>query len=186
MKISRSQSVCAIVLILAGCAAHAEPVGAGPSSSAAAGGEAATPAASAAPSSTAPSGEDAVATTCENVLTPAAGADIDAAGYVLHTELPAGPDVIMASMIDQGGLSCYWASGGDIVAWLGLVAMDDTAWSAQRAELVSDGYTASDDPITGTLQGAQSGDNYPTLVNSDGVTYYVSQPSLLSSVVALQ
>ncbi|PXA70353.1 hypothetical protein [Cryobacterium arcticum] len=114
-------------------------------------------------------------------------ADIDAAGYLPINTVPAGPDSIMASMIDEGGFSCYWASvGGDVVAWLGQVGMDTAAWDAQQSELIAAGFTESDDPIPGTLQGVRSGDDYPTLVNDGGVTYYVSTPSFLTSVAALQ
>lgn len=167
-----------IIMAFTGCAAQeaASPAPASPTSPS-----------PATPASVEPSSDPTTTATCETVLTPAAMADIDAAGYLPIAAVPAGPDSIMASMIDQGGFSCYWASaGGDVVAWLGQVGMDSAAWSAQQSELLAAGFTESDDPFPGTLQGARSGDDYPTLVNDGGVTYYVSTPSFLSSVAALQ
>lgn len=121
------------------------------------------------------------------MLTESALADLKAAGWTLSTEVLGGHSGLMASMVDQGGLSCYWATvGGDVPLWYGQVAMDESTWSAQRAELTAAGYTESDDPISGALLGERWGDAYPALVNSEGVTFYVSQPSDFASVAALQ
>lgn len=121
------------------------------------------------------------------MLTEPALADIVAAGWTLRTELPGGHSGLMASMVDQGGLSCYWTSaGGDVPLWYGQVAMDESTWSAQRAELTAAAYTESDDPVSGALLGERSGDDNPALVNREGVTVYVNQPSYFASVAALQ
>ncbi|WP_146069423.1 hypothetical protein [Cryobacterium sp. Y11] len=124
--------------------------------------------------------------TCVNVITEKATAAFARANYPLLTELPSGPDPIMALLVEQGGLSCYWADGYDIVAWLGLADMDDATWTALRTELLATGYVQSDDPVAGTIQGERAGDAYPALVNRDGATYYVGSSGMLSSVVALQ
>ncbi|ANP71870.1 hypothetical protein PA27867_0903 [Cryobacterium arcticum] len=117
---------------------------------------------------------------------PALG-DIAAAGWTLQTDLPGGHSGLMASMVDLGGLSCYWTSdGGDVPLWYGQVAMDESTWSAKRAELTAAGYTESDEPVTATLLGERSGDDNPAVVNRDGVTFYVSQPSYLDSLAGLQ
>lgn len=176
--------VVAAVVVLGGCSAVTVPEAAAPSEAPEPSAAATTPATD--PASPAP---DAIPAdfTCESVLTPTALADIDSAGYLLRTEVPSGPDSIMSSMLDQGGVNCYWVSAGDdVVAWLGQAPMDEARWHAQRAELVAAGYTESDDPMTGTLRGPRSGDDYPTVVNSGGVTYYVGQPGFLSSVLSLQ
>jgi hypothetical protein len=55
-----------------------------------------------------------------------------------------------------------------------------------RADLVANGYVETNTPITGTIQGALSGDAIPALVNVNGVTYYVGYSGLLSSVLVLQ
>lgn len=128
----------------------------------------------------------AVKATCENVITEMTAADFANANYPLLTKLPSGPDPIMAPLVEQGGLSCYWADGYDIVAWLGIADMDDATWSALRTELLANGYVQSDAPVAGTIQGERAGDAYPALVNRDGVTYYVGYSDMLSSVVALQ
>ncbi|QYF74100.1 hypothetical protein [Cryobacterium sp. PAMC25264] len=121
------------------------------------------------------------------MLSAPALADITAAGWTLETDLPGGHSGLMASMVDQGGLSCYWTSdGGDVPLWYGQMAMDEGTWSATRAELTAAGYTESDEPVTATLLGERWGDDNPALANVDGVTFYVSQPSYLTSMVALQ
>lgn len=133
-----------------------------------------------------PTASPAIDPTCETVLTEPAYAEM-AGYYTLKTELQSGPDPIMASLLDQGGLSCYWVSpGGDVVAWFAQAATEPGEWSEQRSGLLAEGYTESDEPVPGTLQGPRSGDAYPTVVNAADVTYYVSESSFLASVAALQ
>jgi len=64
--------------------------------------------------------------------------------------------------------------------------MDPATWGPMRADLVANGYVETNTPITGTIQGALSGDAIPALVNVNGVTYYVGYSGLLSSVLVLQ
>ena len=93
----------------------------------------------------------------------------------------------MDVILEQGGLSCYWVSSGDdVVAWLRQAAMDAERWTTLRSDLVTGGYTETDEPLPGTIQGARSGDAFPALINSNGVTYYVGYSDLLSSVLSLQ
>jgi hypothetical protein len=185
-KLLGSTAVLAGLFMLTGCAAGAQPGAAAP-----------TPATSASSTPTAqptvtptvepPAVDPAVDQTCETMLTESALADLVAAGWTLSTEVSGGHSGLMASMVDQGGLSCYWATvGGDVPLWYGQVAMDESTWSAQRAELTAAGYTESNDPISGALLGERWGDAYPALVNSAGVTFYVSQPGDFASVAALQ
>jgi len=174
--------------MLSGCAAGVQSGATAPST---APGTPAAPPATATPTVTptsAPPTENlAVDQTCENMLSAPALADIAAAGWTLQTDLPGGHSGLMASMVDLGGLSCYWTSdGGDVPLWYGQVAMDESTWSAKRAELTAGGYTESDEPVTATLLGERSGDDNPALVNRDGVTFYVSQPSYLASMAGLQ
>lgn len=155
-----------------------------------------TPAAALAPSPTAslvaeeepPTASPAADPTCETALAAPAIADIEAAGYTLHTELPSGPDPVMATLVDHDGLSCYWArNGGDVVAWYGQADMDAEAWSAQLAELTAEGFRESNDPILGSLEAPLASDTgTPVVFHVDGVTYYVSRAYLLPSVSALQ
>ncbi|TFB97441.1 hypothetical protein E3O42_15950 [Cryobacterium adonitolivorans] len=188
LKFRGSTAVLAGLFMLSGCAAGVQPTTTAPST---------TPDKSASSTPTVqptvtPTVEPSAAgpivdPTCETMLTAPALADIASAGWILHTDLPGGPSALMASMAEQGGLSCYWTSaGGDVPLWYGQIAMDESAWSAQRAQLTAAAYTESDDPISGTMLGARWGDDNPALVNREGVTYYVSQPSYLASVALLQ
>lgn len=180
--------------MLSGCAAGAQPGATGAAPTPATSATPATPASSTptaqptvTPTVEPPTVDSAVDQTCETMLTESALADIAAAGWTLSTELPSGHSGLMASMVDRGGLSCYWATvGGDVPLWYGQVAMDESTWSVQRAELAAAGYTESDDPISGALLGERWGDAYPALVNREGVTVYVSQPNDFASVAALQ
>lgn len=184
----RPTAVVAGVLLLSGCAAGSQPGASGPSPSSHTSASPTPTAQPAVPPTADPATADpALKQTCDTVLTSSALADIVATGWMLQTELPGGHSGLMASMVEQGGLSCYWATaGGDVPLWYGQVPMDETAWNTQRTALMATGFTETDDPIPGTLQGERWGDDTPALVNSDGVTYYVNQPGSLTSVAALQ
>jgi len=188
--ISRSLSVVAVgamgMLLLSGCANNQdEAADSNAMSSTAPTGSSIAPTPTDA-AETLPGGGSADQVTCTNVLTPQTMADFDAGGYALQTSLPSGPDPTMASLLEMGGLSCYWsAPGDDVVAWLGQAAMDGQSWSTLRADRLANGFAETNDPIPGTIQGERLGDDYPALVNSDGVTYYVGYSGLLASVVSL-
>ena len=185
-KFHGSLAVLAGVLMLSGCAAGVQPEATAPSATPDKT-PTSTPTVQPTAEPTADTASPAIDPTCETVLTEPAYADLAGYAYTLRTELPSGPDPIMASLLDQGGLSCYWVSpGGDVVAWFGQAATDPGEWSELRLGLLAEGYTESDDPVPGTLQGPRSGDDYPTVVNAAGVTYYVSESSFLASVAALQ
>jgi hypothetical protein len=186
--VRRALPVLALGLLLSGCASGAAPAGEASTSALAETGSTTT--ASASPYTTTPTPtptSPAVTATCSDVLTAKARSDFESAGYVVRETLPGGPDSIMASMIESGGISCYWLSpGDDVVAWFGQVAMDEDGWATLRTQLMAKGFTESNKPIPGTIQGGRSGDAYPALVHSGGVTYYVGYAGLLSSVLSLQ
>ena len=134
-----------------------------------------------------PNVDSAVAENCDTILTDDATADFEAARYRVVSSLPGGPDEIMAPLVEDGGISCYWATpGDDIVAWVGQAAMETAEWEALRTDLEANGYAQTDDPIVGTLQGERWGDAEPTLLNSNGLTHYVGYSALLANVSSLQ
>ena len=127
--------------------------------------------------------------TCDTVLTEAEYASLAEDGLTLdqaHGWL-LGP--AMEALPAEGALTCEWhRSGGDVSVWFAQLPEDEAAWALRRAGLEASGWTLSDDPIPGTLLASPDYDgNYqPSMLHSDGVTYFVSYGRFLSSVAALQ
>ena len=128
------------------------------------------------------------AATCDTVLTEAEYAKLAEDGHTLDQD----PWILgpaMEELAADGALTCEWhRPGGDISVWYAQLAEDDAAWAGRRAGLEAAGWIVSDDPFAGTLLAPADYDaNYqPSMLNVDGVTYFVTHPRFLGSVAALQ
>ncbi len=72
---------------------------------------------------------------------------------------------------------------------VGQLAMDESTWSATRAQLEAEGYVQQDDTIVGFMDGPDVEDeSYPSrgFVYRDGILYYVSYPAFLPFLQAFQ
>ena len=118
------------------------------------------------------------AETCDTAMTDEGRATLTEDALELR-EFQAFDDV-MQSIVDDGGLGCYWVRpGSDIQIWFARVDQSPDQWEALRAELLAAGYTQTDDPFPGTIRAADlHGDYTPSLYFSDGVLYYVSYEDL--------
>ena len=126
--------------------------------------------------------------TCLTVLTDAEYASFEESGLALTPEIFVLDDT-MQSLIDAGGLPCYWTrSGGDVRVWYAQAARTSDEWDAQKQGLIGEGWTALDGAVEGTIQApTDSDDDYiPAMTYRDGTAYYVSYADLLGSVRALQ
>lgn len=95
----------------------------------------------------------------------------------------------MQSIIDAGGLGCYWTrSGGDIRVWYAQGATTSAEWDTQKQTLISAGWTETDASAAGTLQApdVNDPDYLPVVTYRDGIVYDASVANLLPSVKALQ
>ena len=127
------------------------------------------------------------APTCDSVLTDAEYASIASDGFTLQNLSPLGD--VMQSMVEAGGLGCFWARGeGDVGIWYAEVALTPLEWETQREELLGSGYTDIDDPFPGVVQGPTDNDNeyIPAITYRNGTMHFASYSELLGSVVALQ
>lgn len=138
----------------------------------------ATPSASATPETPRPTPSDTTAPvsaeTCDTAMTDEGRATLTTDPLELREFQPL--DDVMQSIVDDGGLGCYWVRpGSDIQIWFARVDRTPDQWEALRAELLAAGYTQTDDPFPGTIRAADiNGDYTPSLYYSDGVLYYVS------------
>lgn len=147
------------------------------------------------PTATTPTPEPVVETpaepaaTCDTVLTEAEYASLADDELVLDQDEPWVLGPAMEDLAADGALTCVWhRSGGDISVWYAQLGEDEPAWENRRAGLEASGWIVSDDPFAGTLLAPADYDsNYqPSMLNSDGVTYFVSYARFLPSVAALQ
>ncbi|MBD8467998.1 hypothetical protein IFU30_17165 [Plantibacter sp. CFBP 8798] len=179
MKRSTIPALAVILLTLAGCSAGTPGQTSSPSATTAAPTPTATPSATSEPMSDA---------TCETVLTEEEYASLAEDGLVLNPDIFVLDDT-MQSIIDAGGLGCYWTrSGGDIRVWYAQGATTSAEWDAQQQSLISAGWTEIDTPVADTLQApdVNDPDYLPVVTYRDGVIYYASYVELLPSVKALQ
>lgn len=136
-----------------------------------------------------PTPDAAPAATCDTVLTEAEYASLAEHGLTLDQAHGWHLGPAMSDLAADGALTCEWhRSGGDVSVWFAQLPEDDAAWASRRAGLEASGWTVSDDPVPGTLLASMDYDgNYqPSMLHSDGVTYFVSYGRFLSSVAALQ
>lgn len=136
-----------------------------------------------------PAPDAAPGATCDTVLTEAEYASLAADGLSLEhaNGWQLGP--AMEALAADGALTCEWhRTGGDVSVWFAQLPEDEAAWASRRAGLDASGWTLSDDPLPGTLLASADYDaNYqPSMLHSEGVTYFVSYGRFLSSVAALQ
>lgn len=177
MKRSTLPALAVVLLALAGCSAGTPAQTSSPSAT--------TAAPTATPSATSEPVSDA---TCETVLTDEEYSSLAEDGLVLDPDIFVLDDT-MQSIIDAGGLGCYWArSGGDIRVWYAQGATTSAEWDAQQQSLISAGWTEIDTPVADTLQApdVNDPDYLPVVTYRDGVIYYASYVELLPSVKALQ
>jgi hypothetical protein len=136
-----------------------------------------------------PSAEDAAPTaTCDTVLTDAEYADLAADGLTLNPDIFV-LDATMQSLIDAGGLACYWTrTGGDVRVWFAQAALGPTEWDDQKQALIGEGWTETDTPVAGVIQAPTDNDDdyIPVMTYRDGAAYYASYADFLGSVQALQ
>jgi hypothetical protein len=190
-----------MALVLSGCTA-AESPSAQPASSSA---ESSTPTPTTAPSTQSPSAEPTATpvseeiaapapeetqteATCLTVLTDAEYASFEEDGLALTPDIFVLDDT-MQSLIDAGGLPCYWTrSGGDVRVWYAQADRTVDEWEAQKQGLLNEGWTTLDGPVEGTVQAPTDNDDdyIPAMAYRDGTAYYVSYADLLGSVKALQ
>lgn len=177
MKRSIVPTLALAVLALTGCSAGT----AAPSAS--------TTTTAAAPTSTpTPTSEPAADATCTTVLTDEEYASLADDGLVLNPEIYVLDDT-MQSIIDGGGLACYWKrSGGDVRVWYAQGAKTSAEWDTQKQSLIGAGWTETDASVAGALQApdVNDPDYLPVVTYRDGVVYYASVANLLPSVKALQ
>ncbi|WP_285043008.1 hypothetical protein [Plantibacter sp. LMC-P-059a] len=177
MKRSTLPALAVVLLALAGCSAGTPTQTSAPSATTAA--PTATPSATSEPMSDA---------SCETVLTDEEYASLAEDGLVLDPDIYVLDDT-MQSIIDAGGLGCYWArSGGDIRVWYAQGAKTSAEWDTQKQSLIGAGWTETDASVAGALQAPDGNDpDYlPVVTYRDGVVYYASVANLLPSVKALQ
>jgi hypothetical protein len=177
MKRSTLPALAIVLLALAGCSAGTPTQTSSPSATTAA--PTATPSATSEPMSDA---------SCETVLTDEEYASLAEDGLVLDPDIFVLDDT-MQSIIDAGGLGCYWTrSGGDIRVWYAQGAKTSAEWDTQKQSLISAGWTETDASVAGALQApdVNDPDYLPVVTYRDGVVYYASVANLLSSVKALQ
>ncbi|MBM7502699.1 hypothetical protein ACFPER_04405 [Agromyces aurantiacus] len=126
--------------------------------------------------------------TCDDVLTDAEYASLEADGLVPRTENVVTLGPVMADLADEGALVCNWAKPqSDIAMWVVRLPESDAAWQARRDELLAAGWTEGDEPLPSTLTAPADYDsNYiPAIGHADGVTYFVSGARFLTSIAAL-
>jgi hypothetical protein len=177
MKRSTLPALAIVLLALAGCSAGTPTQTSSPSATTAA--PTATPSATSEPMSDA---------SCETVLTDEEYASLAEDGLVLDPDIFVLDDT-MQSIIDAGGLGCYWTrSGGDIRVWYAQGAKTSAEWDTQKQSLISAGWTETDASVAGALQApdVNDPDYLPVVTYRDGVVYYASVANLLPSVKALQ
>lgn len=122
------------------------------------------------------------------MLTDVEYASLEEDGLTLNPEVFALDDT-MQSLIDDGGLACYWTrTGGDVRVWFAQAARTGEEWEAQKEGLIGDGWTATGDPVAGTIQAPTDNDDdyIPAMTFRDGTVYYASYSGFLASVRALQ
>ena len=127
------------------------------------------------------------APTCDSVLTEAEYASIASDGFTLQNLSPLGD--VMQSMVEAGGLGCFWARGeGDVRIWYAELAQTPAEWEARRGELLAAGYTDIGEPFAGIVQGPtdNDADYIPAVTYRDGTLYFASYSGLLGSVLTLQ
>jgi hypothetical protein len=179
MKRSTLPVLAVALLALAGCSAGTPAQTSSPSATTAAPTPTSTPSATSEPVSDA---------SCETVLTDEEYASLAEDGLVLNPDIFVLDDT-MQSIIDAGGLGCYWTrSGGDIRVWYAQGATTSAKWDTQKQSLIGAGWTEIDTPVAGTLRApdVNDPDYLPVVTYRDGVIYYASYVELLPSVKALQ
>jgi len=177
MKRSTLPALAVVLLALAGCSAGTPAQTSSPSAT--------TAAPTATPSATSEPVSDA---TCETVLTDEEYSSLAEDGLVLDPDIFVLDDT-MQSIIDAGGLGCYWArSGGDIRVWYAQGAKTSAQWDTQKQSLIGAGWTEIDTSVAGALQApdVNDPDYLPVVTYRDGIVYYASVANLLPSVKALQ
>lgn len=115
-------------------------------------------------------------------------ASLEEDGLMLNPEIYVLDDT-MQSLIDAGGLACYWTrSGGDVRVWFAQAMRTSEEWEAQKQGLLDTGWTVIEGPGEATIQArTDTGSDYvPVLSYREGTAYYASYPGFLGSVTALQ
>ena len=165
-----------VALALSGCSPAVTP---DPSPTTASATPTATPSASAEPT--------AAPVTCETILTELGRQDFADGGFTEREYETRRTD--LQFMIDAGGVACRWAKPStDIIAIVGQAPFSEADWNTLRSSLEADGFTATDDRATGFLVEPPDPAGYVSggFLWRDGQLYYVSNPSLLNSIPALQ
>jgi hypothetical protein len=120
--------------------------------------------------------QPAIGTSCEDVLTPEAYAQLEADGLTARDLDPKDP--VIDRIAEGGGLVCSWGKpqSGTVLHVAQLSGVDEATWAQVLAET---GYTQSDDPVPGAWTGplALGADLRPVVVLADGTVTFVSAPT---------
>jgi hypothetical protein len=120
--------------------------------------------------------QPAIGTSCEDVLTPEAYAQLEADGLTARDLDPKDP--VIDRIAEGGGLVCSWGKpqSGTVLHVAQLSDVDEATWAEVLAET---GYTQSDDPVPGAWTGplALGADLRPVVVLADGTVTFVSAPT---------
>jgi hypothetical protein len=135
---------------------------------------------------TSPPPSEKPVTTCANVLSDAAYAELAASGA---TEQDPGP---VSSLPDafhgRSTLQCAWGPpNSDLGFAYAQTALTSDEWAEQEPALQADGFSPEDDPRGELLVGAPNDLGYiPAVLYSDGVLHYSSDVLAFDKVEALQ
>lgn len=123
-----------------------------------------------------PTEQPAIGTSCEDVLTPEAYAQLEADGLTARDLDPKDP--VIDRIAEESGLVCSWGTpqSGTVLHVAQLSGVDEATWAEVLAET---GYTQTDDPVPGAWTGplALGADLRPVVVLADGTVTFVSAPT---------
>lgn len=146
-----------------------------------------TTAPSATPTPTASPTATAAAVTCDTILTEAGRQGIADDGLTAREYTAGRTD--LQFMIDAGGVACRWVKPStDIGATVAQAPFTEAEWDAKQSGLEAGGFEPTDDPAAGFLLEPTdpAGDLRSGFLWRDGQLFFVSSPSLLDSIPALQ
>lgn len=129
----------------------------------------------------------AAAVTCDTILTEPGRQGLADDGLT-EREYTAGRTDLQF-MIDAGGVACRWVKPStDIGATVAQAPFTEAEWDAKQSALETEGYEPTDDPAPGFLLEPTdpAGDLRGGFLWRDGQVYFVSSPSLLNAIPALQ
>jgi len=127
------------------------------------------------------------AVTCDTILTAPGAQQLADDGLTAREYTTGRTD--LQFMIDAGGVACRWAKPStDVVATVAQAPFAEAEWAARQSALEAEGFEPTNDPAAGFLLEPTdpAGDLRGGFLWRDGQVYFVSSPSLLNSLPALQ